>query len=417
MGGAHRSALSSPIGRKQRFPATRTIHRTRAPNGSRPAPASRECLGRERGVPCRSPDAERCSQNRRAPTPPRAFDDASGRQKAYSPAVPWTWPEKVTRYTNVGVLSAPPSQPAVTSPRHPSGNRSILHGMLVSSKYSACLGVSACLGSLVMLSGNGALAQPVLRELSTGRASISPTGGFLDQTSSDSRGLRLQAQAPYSPPPYGNGAYAAPPPPQRPEGSGVEVPDFSIRIDPFNWLLEGRLGLELEVELTSFLTVEMVPVFVASEQPPSLNLGGIPDTLHQRSNGLGAMSGASAGLGFWLEGDTLEGTVIRAIITNYAYTYAAEDDAGTIDEVSHTERQLYGMIGSHARWKAFTIAGGIGLGVELNKQSRCPDGLDPSDCDDSELLLRIDRSDEYVNLNSSLYPAVIHGRISLGVVF
>ena len=33
-----------------------------------------------------------------------------------------------------------------------------------------------------------------------------------------------------------------------------------VRIDPFNWLLEGRLGLELEIGILKFMSFEMVPV-------------------------------------------------------------------------------------------------------------------------------------------------------------
>lgn len=217
--------------------------------------------------------------------------------------------------------------------------------------------------------------------------------------------------------PYGGGAYQEPPPPQANPEEGFEVPGFSVRVDPFNWLLEGRLGFELEVEVYDFITAELVPIFVVSEQPPALNLRGVPDTLYQSSNGFAAMSGASLGLGFWLGGDPFRGYVLRAVFTNYAYSYESRDDAGEIDAADHTERQLYGMLGSHARWGAFTIAGGIGLGVELNKESRCPDDFLESQCDDSELLISTDRAGGAVDLNGPLHPAVLHARFSLGVAF
>jgi hypothetical protein len=38
-------------------------------------------------------------------------------------------------------------------------------------------------------------------------------------------------------------------------GEGTKFPDFSVRVDPLNWLLLGRLGFELEVELLELLTV------------------------------------------------------------------------------------------------------------------------------------------------------------------
>ncbi len=216
-----------------------------------------------------------------------------------------------------------------------------------------------------------------------------------------------------------------PPPPPRKSDEGFEIPDFSVRIDPFNWLLHGRLGFELEVEVWEFISFELVPVFVVNESPPVLNLTrGFPSDLTQHSNGIGAMSGASFGAGFWLEGTPFEGHVLRAIITNYGYEYQANDDTGRVDTVQHTERRFYGMFGSHSRWGPFTIAGGIGLGVELNKQERCfPDGATgvasatDQGCDGA-LEIALERNlTTRGDLNGGLHPIYIEGRFSLGFVF
>jgi hypothetical protein len=201
------------------------------------------------------------------------------------------------------------------------------------------------------------------------------------------------------------------------------MPPWSARIDPFNWLLEGRMGLELEVGLLDFMTVELVPIFVVTEKPPTLNLDGAPDLLRQESNGLGPISGASLDVGFWLDGSAFHGYVIRVGITNYGYTYRTEDDLGEIDRVDAVERMAFAMFGTQASWGAFTIAGGIGLGMHLNKEQRCfPAGATStsqavsSDCDD-ELLIATRRDvQEAVNLNGSLFPAELAGRFSLGIL-
>jgi hypothetical protein len=221
---------------------------------------------------------------------------------------------------------------------------------------------------------------------------------------------------------YGNNYGPPPPPPKKPD-EGFEIPDFSVRVDPFNWLLQGRLGFELEVAVWEFISFEMVPVFVVNDSPPAMNLRSFPDVT-QHSNGIGSMSGSSFGAGFWLEGKPFEGHVLRLILTNYGYEYRTDDDAGRIDTVQHTERQLYGFFGSHARWGPFTIAGGIGLGVELNKQERCFNSSGEaitSGCD-GEQLISLTRTYSgsgatYADLNGFLHPVYLMGRFSLGFVF
>lgn len=224
-----------------------------------------------------------------------------------------------------------------------------------------------------------------------------------------------------SPPPpgYGYDPNYVPPPPVNPERS-FRMPTFSVRLDPLRWLIYGEVGLEAEVELWEFLSLELVPVFVVNDQPPAMN--DFDGVLSQHSNGIGALAGTSVGLGFWLDGEPMRGTVIRAILTNYGYTYRTEDDAGLIDEVSHTDRHVYGFIGSYRRWGFFTFGGGFGVGVELNERRRCFTDADvgstTSDCSDEQLRIALDRQvRKTAGLNSSIHPVQIMGRISLGVVF
>jgi hypothetical protein len=194
---------------------------------------------------------------------------------------------------------------------------------------------------------------------------------------------------------------------------------MSLRVDPFNFLLEGRLGLELEVELYEFLSLEVVPVFVTTQSPPTLNYNTYEkSSLRQASNGWGALSGAAIDVGFWFGGKPFNGTVLHTGFTNYAYTYTTTAPAN--DAVSHTNRQFFAMIGSHSRWGAFTLAYGVGLGYELNKQNRCFDrfGVATSNCDKDELLIKLNETGSSVaDLHGYLYPFDLLARFSLGVVF
>jgi hypothetical protein len=193
-----------------------------------------------------------------------------------------------------------------------------------------------------------------------------------------------------------------------------------VRVDPLRWLVFGKLGLEVEVELWKFISLELVPVFVLDTQPPAMN--DFDGVLSQHSNGIGALAGTSIGVGFWLGGEAFRGQVLRAIFTNEAYTYRSGDSLGRIDEVSHTERHFYGFIGSYDRWGPFTIGGGFGLGVELNEERRCFTDADVAsatdDCSDEQFQIALDREvRETAGLNSSLHPIQLMGRISLGFVF
>ncbi|MGD8861585.1 MAG: hypothetical protein PVI30_16370 [Myxococcales bacterium] len=217
-----------------------------------------------------------------------------------------------------------------------------------------------------------------------------------------------------------------------PEGGGepVTVPGFSIRLDPLNWLFEGRLRLELEVQIWKSLTVELVPVFVANETPPLVGLlDAREDPVSQKSNGIGSMSGASVAASWWLQGAPFRGYVLRAILTNYSYTFEASDSAGVFDRTNVVERRLIGFIGSYSRFGFFTIGGGLGIGYELSQSQRCfaNDRAVRSGCpDEDEHLIRASRNSTLVDgqrrvpaydLHGSLYPAVLEARLSLGVAF
>lgn len=191
-------------------------------------------------------------------------------------------------------------------------------------------------------------------------------------------------------------------------------------MDPLNWLLDGRLGIELETEIYKFLSLELVPVFVTSELPPRLQWGS-DGIVSQESNGVSALAGTSIGAGLWLSGKPLRGTVVRAIFTNYSYTYKASDENGVFDSVSHVDRHVYAYLGGHSLWGIFTLAGGFGIGVELNKEQRCfmNGRVMTSGCRNEELDIALDRTWGRApgNLHNSTYPIQLMFRLSLGVTF
>jgi hypothetical protein len=169
-------------------------------------------------------------------------------------------------------------------------------------------------------------------------------------------------------------------------------------------------------------------VFVVNDQPPflNLNMSGVPNNLYQKSGGIGALAGASAGVGFWFNGKPMEGYVLRAELTNYVVDYEARDAQGPIDKVEFVERAFEVLIGSHSKWGPFTLAGTFGLGTMLNRQNRClPEstGYSPttSGCTNKkELSMAVTRTpwnSGVVNLHDWTYPIVLVFRISLGVVF
>ena len=168
------------------------------------------------------------------------------------------------------------------------------------------------------------------------------------------------------------------------------MPEISVRIDPFNWLLEGRLGLELESQVYKFVSLEVVPEFVTSHSPPFLNYDTYSSVLSQSSNGAGAISGVAIDAAFWFDGKPFRGTALRTGFTNYAYTYNSSDSGIAIDSVSHTEREFFAMLAESSRWGAFTLAYGFGLGYELNQQNRCFTdlGAETSSCPKNQLLIK-----------------------------
>ena len=225
----------------------------------------------------------------------------------------------------------------------------------------------------------------------------------------------------YSPPPgddrrdprppsrYSDVDEPLPPPPPEEGHKGFTMPPWSVRIDPFTWVLEGKLGVELEAGLLKWLSAEIVPVFVSATKPPTLSsFAGRESEVAQHSNGLGPLSGASIGAGFWPQGHVLHGYVLRVIFTDYGYTYTSN-----ADQFTHTDRWFLGMLGSHSTFGPFTIAGGFGLGVDLNQHEYCGKGQ-ASGCNDLRL---VGRDGTILSVAPSFYPVVIAGRISLGVTF
>jgi hypothetical protein len=204
-----------------------------------------------------------------------------------------------------------------------------------------------------------------------------------------------------------------------------------VRADPFNLLLEGLLAIELEVGILKFLSAELVPIFVVNDSPPTFGyITGRDEFVTRSSNGLGPLAGTSIDVGLWPEGKALKGYVLRAIFTNYSYRYESHDPGPTpIDTVDHVERRLFLYFGSHSRWGAFTMAGGFGIGAELNAERRCfrnnmQGYAEPTDnCNQKELLIRLERGNLPVN---RLIVADLYGglggvqmlvRFSLGVAF
>jgi hypothetical protein len=231
-----------------------------------------------------------------------------------------------------------------------------------------------------------------------------------------------------APPPY---PYAAapvePPPPPAPIEKDSPIPPLSVRIDPLNWILQGQLGLELEVGVAKWISIETVPMFVADHTPPWLNIGGGDSRVYQNSGGWGPLAGATLGVNFWPQ-RVFKGYVIRAGLTNYSLEYETKDSNGErIDFVPHVKRQLYAMFGSVERWGPFTIGGGIGLGYDLNNESRCiPSsavtvsqaiaGAKSGNCDELQIVAPVGNSFAPVAVTSFTYPWDILGRISLGVI-
>ena len=204
-----------------------------------------------------------------------------------------------------------------------------------------------------------------------------------------------------------------------------ERPQFSVRFDPLNWLLLGRLSVELEASVWKYLTVMLTPVFVTAQSPIAVNYAGLDAPLTQHSNGLGPLSGTSVGVGVWPWADPFHGYVFRLELTNYGYRYRTSDAKGVIDAVTFTERRLQLFVGSHSRFGPFTFAGGFGLGYELNQVDRCGLTTDSdgtivgrtNDCHGKQQIALDRNMQERADLNGPLHPVYFLARFSLGVVF
>lgn len=234
----------------------------------------------------------------------------------------------------------------------------------------------------------------------------------------------------YAQPSYAQPSYAAQPVDASYSGTddgAFTFPDFSVRVDPLNWLLDGHLGFELEVEAFEWLTFETVPIFVTTNEPFSL-----PSNVREYSNGWGALAGASLNAGFWIGGNSFQGTVLRAGFTNYSYRYESMPKRGeggfetgeVLDAVNSVQRRLTVMLGSGRRFGFLALAGGFGIEYDLLGHRRCIERQGTQyfetdrDCARDELMLLRRRSEpDAANLRGPFFPVELVFRFSIGVVF
>lgn len=162
-------------------------------------------------------------------------------------------------------------------------------------------------------------------------------------------------------------------------------------------MLRGRPALEVEYPILDWFSVEAAPML--GVQPM------IYDAFHQSGYGI------SVTAGFWLDDKAFSGFVIRPLfqLNRMHYTTDFEGDPGVDSSTNlyHTEVRLGGMVGRHARWKWFTIAGGLGLTIDVNATN-------------SNQRLRIDEmtSPKVHAFGQRFSPKVdLISRFSLGVVF
>lgn len=227
-------------------------------------------------------------------------------------------------------------------------------------------------------------------------------------------------------------SYAAAPPAQEPSvaapsGTRAEFPDWSLRLDPANWLLYGRLGLQLEFAVLDWLTLQTSPVFAVAQQPAVLF-----DGVRQHSNGIGPLTGSTLEAGFWLSGSAFRGAVLHLGISNYAYRFqgvATRDlppnhvRGETIDEANYTERRLLLFVGTVYRLGLLALSASVGLGYELNQQSRCladEQHEGSGGCDGFLLRRGTGLTREAADLNAlggPFYPVSLLGRVAIGLVF
>lgn len=334
-----------------------------------------------------------------------------------------------------------------------------LEAIVVMAAFAAAIGAPGPAAAQQPAPASAAQPQPM-----PGYGQPSPADAARSQPPPGPYGPAPATQPP--PPPTGNGAPApagyGPPPPAgygQPAPAGyaqpapaayvppptptLELPDFSVRLDPINAIIDGQLGLELEVAIpeVDWLSVELAPEFVIMQNPPSYNITGQRDNLRRRARGIGPISGASVGAGFWFGGDRpLDGYVVRLQYQNLSYRYIAESLSsdpnlpvigdGWVDTFPHTQRRVAVMFGSsNLIGKVFTIASGIGIGYELNQKERCFEaGLDgtpakwsaTSDCDDEVMEIGLDHWEAgqtlpRVDLTGPFHPFYLFFRLSFGV--
>lgn len=214
----------------------------------------------------------------------------------------------------------------------------------------------------------------------------------------------------------------------------LELPDFALRFDPMAWLIEGQLDVELELELQTWLTLELIPSFVTARSQRVL---GRELPLTREANFLGPVPGAAVNLGFWWGKQALHGSVIRAGVRIEGFTYrtfasANHSPSGTrkgdpIDKANYTRDLLTLEWGYHRSWGLFTVSGGVGLAYELSSPRRClrTGGTTSSDCERTELILVSEpasaglppaRHDLYSPTALPLHPFSLSARLSLGVL-
>lgn len=232
---------------------------------------------------------------------------------------------------------------------------------------------------------------------------------------------RPRSAASFQPPPR-------PVPERTPSGrSATVIPPFSVRLDPAEILIEGRLGLQLELRLLSFLSLELTPLFLVSSTPLVWDLfafNGRDDGLFQQSNGVGPLSGAAIGLGFWPSGRVFRGVVLRFQLTNYGIEYQSRLGSEIIDSAVFTERQFSITFGKAYRLGPVILEASAGLRYELNDAERCDlirEGgrfrASESGCDGKFLIATTSGSGGgAVELLDGLSPLALTGRLALGIV-
>jgi hypothetical protein len=178
------------------------------------------------------------------------------------------------------------------------------------------------------------------------------------------------------------------------------------------------------------MSFELAPEFVINTKPVVIGSFERPDALTQHSRGLGALSGTSIGVAFWLMGTPFKRYALEIMLTNHAMKYETKDDEGLIDVVDTSERRLTLMLRSPTRFGAFVFDFGIGIGIELAKQTRCIDntvGFPATDqafgdCSERDILIKLEdtttQMPDRANVNTAEFNSVdIATRLSLGVAF